>query len=501
MRIKTKNKLLDIINTIFDAHDEIIDLIKNQDIELASKLIGECQDIIINVGEVIQGIEGDNFITLNFIEEYCKVLFDIYNSLSAELNYNQIRENLFNSLSGIEESVRKDIYAKTEIVFLPYKSSMWDSMESIWKAANEDPKCIVYVIPIPYYDRKPDHSFGTFHYEGSDFPSNVSVTDYRKYDFSKNRPDIIYIHSPYDEYNFVTSVEPFFYSHNLKKYTDMLVYVPYFIDGFYNNKDSIASMLNTSAARNVNYIVVQSEIQKSLYKYIGISSEKLLVLGNPKTDAVLMHRSDCEIPESWRKTINNKKVILVNSTIASFLSIYNYIEKYTLIIEELLSFDRYAIIWRPHPLLEATIKSMRPDTWQYYVEMKDNFMSYDNFILDDTKDSMISIMCSDILISDYSSIVFSYLITQKPVISIVNDDPFDDSNIYVFDYRKNYFFNIDDNNGILKLVDNIFEKNDPLKKDRMELVKKSLENCDGTCGSKVHKSIKSLLQKDEYILK
>ena len=34
---------------------------------------------------------------------------------------------------------------RKEVVFLPYKASMWDSLESVWKAAEEDPDCVAYV--------------------------------------------------------------------------------------------------------------------------------------------------------------------------------------------------------------------------------------------------------------------------------------------------------------------------------------------------------------------
>ena len=38
------------------------------------------------------------------------------------------------------------------VVFMPYKSSMWDCMESVWQAACEDSDCVPYVVPIPYLD-------------------------------------------------------------------------------------------------------------------------------------------------------------------------------------------------------------------------------------------------------------------------------------------------------------------------------------------------------------
>jgi len=41
---------------------------------------------------------------------------------------------------------------------------MWDCMETVWKAAVEDPECDVYVVPIPYFDIKADKTAGDMHY-------------------------------------------------------------------------------------------------------------------------------------------------------------------------------------------------------------------------------------------------------------------------------------------------------------------------------------------------
>lgn len=106
---------------------------------------------------------------------------------------------------------------------------MWDSLESVWKAEDEDLECDAYVVPIPYYDKNPDGSFKEMHYEGNLYPDYVTITKYDEYDFEDQKPDMIFIHNPYDEWNHVTSVHPFIYSANLKKLTNKLVYISYFI--------------------------------------------------------------------------------------------------------------------------------------------------------------------------------------------------------------------------------------------------------------------------------
>ena len=116
-----------------------------------------------------------------------------------------------------------------EVVFLPYKASIWKSLEPAWKAACADPEWNVHVIPIPYYYRNLDGSLRDMQYQGEQFPEYVTVEDYNCYDFENRHPDVIFIHNPYDDCNLTTSVHPFFYSKNLLRYTEKLVYIPYFV--------------------------------------------------------------------------------------------------------------------------------------------------------------------------------------------------------------------------------------------------------------------------------
>jgi len=205
----------------------------------AMGLLEQCQGYAIGLGESIEASEGEGTVTVSLLEHYCEVVYQMYErvKLPAEVNGSQIHNILAEELIRIGNSIKHDIHVRMEVVFLPYKASMWDSLESIWKAASQDPECDAYVIPIPYYDKNQDGSFGQMHYEGSLYPDYVPVTYYGDYDFARNRPDMIFIHNPYDNNNYLTSVHPFFYSKNLKRFTEKLVYVPYFTLGEPNSED------------------------------------------------------------------------------------------------------------------------------------------------------------------------------------------------------------------------------------------------------------------------
>ena len=98
------------------------------------------------------------------------------------------------------QALQKELTRKKIMVFLPYKASMWDSLESVWKAAYEDKEhCETYVITIPYCDRNPDMTAKEWHCEAGLFPDYVPVLDWREYSRDKLRemhPDVIFIHNP-----------------------------------------------------------------------------------------------------------------------------------------------------------------------------------------------------------------------------------------------------------------------------------------------------------------
>ena len=62
-----------------------------------------------------------------------------------------IANRLRKILKTILHCYRKEVRAKREVVFLPYKASMWDSLESVWKKYDADPEWEARVIPITFY--------------------------------------------------------------------------------------------------------------------------------------------------------------------------------------------------------------------------------------------------------------------------------------------------------------------------------------------------------------
>lgn len=430
MRKNRQQQALDFVKLLEQAHGELKTLIGQRDSKAARDLLADCQEGAIELGNFIEATEGGQCKTIAVIEEYCEQTYLIYEKLAQEedANADWVYMILCRLVIKIEHSIKNDIPIRKEVVFLPYKASMWDSLESVWKAADEDEMCDAYVIPIPYYDKNPDGSFSEMHYEGDQYPEYVPVISYEEYDFEGRKPDMVFIHNPYDEFNFVTSVHPFFYAKNLKRFTQMLVYIPYFVLGERSpdDKAAVESMEHFCMVPGVFYanrVIVQSEDMRIIY--INVLTEafgaetreiweaKILGLGSPKMDKVInTKKDDLVIPEEWLKVIQKpdgsyKKILFYNTSVSAFL---RYEDKMLTKMQDVFKIlrenkEEVALLWRPHPLIKATISSMRPKLWETYEQIVEQYISEDWGIYDDSADLNRAVILCDGYYGDSSSVV------------------------------------------------------------------------------------------------
>ncbi len=205
-------------------HIQLLNALKDNAAPVAQELLTLCQKCAIDYGNTLEQMPQHNDTAIKYIEEYCESLWQIHealNHLAALDNPDDVCTHLDDQMKHIKESIKK------EIVFLPWKASCWPKMEPYWRDA-QTAGCNTYVIPLPWYYRKSDRTFGEMNYEGTMFPEYVPVTDYRTYDLKRHMSDMIFIQNPYDEYNCATSIHPSFYAKTLRQYTRKLIYIPWF---------------------------------------------------------------------------------------------------------------------------------------------------------------------------------------------------------------------------------------------------------------------------------
>lgn len=423
-----KKECLELMDSLEESEKILKRLVKAGGVEDAVALLADMQQAAIAVGTQIEEREGEDSPAVAMLEEYCELLY----RCSTDETWTEARQ-LLGGLGKLRRQIRKSIqehvHEKREVVFFPYNASMWDSMESIWQAAEGNPDCQALVVPIPYYERNPDGSFGKLHYEGTQFPQNVPVFDWQSYHVEDRHPDVIVIHNPYDSNNYVTSVHPDFYAKRLTKYTKHLVYVPYSTGGL-----SVSRELCVNAGTIfADHVVVESKPALKCYQQsfegavlAGMADrgwekqmlKKLLLLGSPKIDkAVSCRKEDYSLPEAWRTLLDGKRAVLYNISIGGLLAGNEQALKK---LEDVLLFfqrqKKVVLWWRPHPLIEQTLSSMRPGLVGQYQKLVQWYRKENFGIYDDTKDLYRAIAFTDLHYGDSSSVVYLYGVRGKPIL-------------------------------------------------------------------------------------
>lgn len=543
MRKYVRNQILEIIPTMLDG----VKYAKSGQAD-ASSVLCICYNAAKSIEAALQ--KGLSELRYRF---YAKLIGDIkalLENINTALNEGkpalEYAKEFKSKLGLLKKELNNESEVKLEILFLPYKASMWDALESIFRAAKDDPRCDCYVMPIPYYIAE-NGQFSKLIYEGNQFPKDVPITDFRKYDISVRKPDVIYIHNPYDECNTLTRVPPEYFSEELKKHTDTLVYSPYFTFlGFDKNLDRSKNFYIMPGAVNADFIAVQSKQHKEQCLKYGFSHDKLLCFGSPKIDDIVFNiNQGVDIPDEWKSKLKGKKVFLFNTQIFQFRDHINYFFDLITNLNLFANHPDCAVIWRPHPLALSGVKNYYPNLYAQYAAFINEFKNRPNAIYDDTASFMPAFSASDALISPCSSLINNYLVTGKPVFQtyrkldddiskehyfdaeekltfyMISSDPetmaFDYTDMtkdkspeklrkiklkeyqksvpdFAVDYKENFDALMDmwtdpAQFRLYEFRDMILRGEDPLHDSRIKEVSKAFPNLDGKAGQKIHNAV------------
>lgn len=438
MNTRDSKEILNLVTTLKGANTYLASS-EEMSLELLEQVITNCLTASDNISQTLQ--------TFGELDRYQAELATYQSLLKDFLAAISQAGELAYPAQAIEASLTKlttklSAKHKKQVVFLPYKASMWDSLASIYEAASADPNCDAYVVPIPYFTKDEHGKLKDLHYEGNLFPKEVPITSWQDYPLARKRPDIIYIHNPYDDGNIVTTVLPAFYTDKLKQYTDLLVYVPYFVS--LHERKYYEHTLN-KGIENADVVFVQDEVVKAGYqgawkrfaqenptyprKRLEQNLAKIVALGNPKYDALnKTNPSNYPLSSEWKEKIyrldgSKKTVVFYNTTILDFnihrekmlakwIDVFNFFFSHQ---------DEYTLIWRPHPLLLATIKSMNVKLATSYQQLVEQFKAAQFGIYDDSPDFYLAYTYADAFYGDLSSMAELFRKLGRPVIQQLVD--------------------------------------------------------------------------------
>ena len=274
------------VESFCSAQKELMKAIENREFPRCLSKLATMQEEAITFGNAIEQKKGEGTKSISVIEEYCEALFELYQSISeqgARGDFSKVSvlfgvgalqkemKTILTSLENLRVAVQKDF--KKQVIFLPHSAKHFESLRPLVDAMLEEEELECKIIPIPYYDKCGDGRLKEIHYEGEDFPKGYEIVDYNCYDFSVELPDCIVINSPYDEFNPVWTVDSAFYSKELKKYSNKLIYIPWFVTDEIDPKNEEDGKAFTNMEYYVtvpglfhsDFTIVQSEGMKKAY--------------------------------------------------------------------------------------------------------------------------------------------------------------------------------------------------------------------------------------------
>lgn len=413
-RATLKNQIGELNKLLVEAYEEFKRLLCENDVEGAVTLLEDCQNTAIYIGTFIEENYGEGHPVVKNYEDYCEIVYNVHESLLRDHDNivkdsqkaSLICNDIHDQLQLLEDSVEAGITVRKEVVFLPYRASLWGYMQPLWQECSLMPDTDVYVIPIPYYDKSPVGKLDTEYYDGKNFPEELEVIDYNTYRFSEHLPDTVYVQAPFDNDNFSFSVHPYYYSSNLKKYTNNLVYVQSFVhEEIMPGEERAYKAMNqyvlSPGVVNADRVIVQSEHMKDMYvrklvEYFGASTENIwrdkITSDYPEVyDLQRNISADTNSISDLRKRCfgtkedTSKKILLYNIGVGS---LYEYKDK---LIEKLMSSidvfdnnkDGVFYIWRSDPLIDKFVKKSNPELYDRYLACVECFVNKQLGIFDD----------------------------------------------------------------------------------------------------------------------
>lgn len=156
------------------------------------------------------------------------------------------------------------------IVFLCCRADQWKYFEPIYQRYVKDENNRIWVVVVPYYERKMDGRIGKRYYELEQFDCSLPIFSYENVDLKELRPDCIFTQNGFDFCNQSYVLDERFYTSVIKEYTDRLIYaVPF--QTYEIAPDDLKSQkmmqyyVSIPGIAHCDYTIVQSEHIRKYY--------------------------------------------------------------------------------------------------------------------------------------------------------------------------------------------------------------------------------------------
>lgn len=263
-------------------------------------LLETIQNSYVRIGSAIEDRGGKEHPAISVVEEVCETLYNAYEEVRKEGEVHpETAERVREACEDADQKIHRQYADKKEILFLLDRAKNWKAVESVCRTCMEDPNCSVSIMLVPWHPKRGDSSIqeDTF-CDTLALPSGTTLVSPEKYDIGRVHPDVIFTTYGYDNFNYIRSTDPKYYTRFLWKETDRLIYIPWFtLTEFGKDDPQWATVPYFARIPGVLYAdktIVQSERVKHLYIDAMVETDgsvpesywdkKILALGSPLWD-------------------------------------------------------------------------------------------------------------------------------------------------------------------------------------------------------------------------
>ncbi|MDO4167980.1 MAG: hypothetical protein Q4D32_11315 [Eubacteriales bacterium] len=126
-----KKELLKSVSTLIKANDTIVKSMK-ADPGSVAEVLATCQKSAILIGNYIESLHEKYACLVRLLEDYCENIFRMSEAVPDEVQCRKIAKKIQKQLNQIRHDITYDLPDdRKAVVILPYKASMWNSLESV----------------------------------------------------------------------------------------------------------------------------------------------------------------------------------------------------------------------------------------------------------------------------------------------------------------------------------------------------------------------------------
>ena len=115
MKKSERDSIIKIIKTLFLAHDDIKKYIEREDNDKAVFLLEECQKVAIQIGTMIETIEGTGGECVTLLESYCEDVYEIAQEVKGDIDEQEAQERLDKKLIQIK-NINQEIKSTHDLI-------------------------------------------------------------------------------------------------------------------------------------------------------------------------------------------------------------------------------------------------------------------------------------------------------------------------------------------------------------------------------------------------